>query len=294
MRSFARVAERQSFVRAADDLGISAAMVSRHVAWLEAQLDVRLLNRSTRNVELSEAGARYYPRCVALLERLEEVESDVSGLGAHPRGVLRVSTPMDFGQLYLRPAVREFLSLYPDISIEWHLDDRRVPLLDEGYDVAIRIGQLEDTALYARTLGAACIGCFAAPDYLAARGAPTAPRELQQHDVLEYALSPTPGRWRFGNTEVPVSWRLSANNGRVLADAAARALGIVRLPEFLVRDLVADGALLEVLEPYRSPPLPVHALYLHRRFRPAKVTAFLDFMAQCFASRPEQFALPAA
>ena len=286
MRTFCRVAELGSFSQAARQLQLSPAVVSRQVAALEQQLEIRLLNRSTRQVEMSEAGTRYYDDCLELLDRLDEMDARVGGHAKRPTGLLRVSAPLDFGLMYLRGAIREFLSREPGLRVEVHFEDRLVNLLDERFDVALRIGQLRDSSLVARKLGKACVACYASPDYLAMHGEPANPSELGSHQVLEYALSATPGRWLFTcrdeRTEVSVDWRLSANNGRALANAACEGLGIVRLPELLVTDHLAEGRLTEVLREFRSEPLDISLLYLQRRFNPAKVRSFSDFLAKHF------------
>jgi DNA-binding transcriptional LysR family regulator len=289
MRAFCNVVEHRGFTAAARRLESSPAAVSRQVSALEKHLGIRLLNRSTRQVELSEAGAAYYPRCLELIDQLDSLESEVGGFGTRPRGLLRLSVPMDFGQLFLRPAIREFISLCPDVRLEVHFEDRRVRLLEEQLDLAIRISRLADSTMVSRRLGQACIGCYASPDYLAQHGEPERPEDLVDHHVLEYALSATPGKWRFetaqGSFDVPVRWQLSANNGRALASNAARGLGIIRMPEFLVQDHLAAGSLLEVLAAFRSAPLDISVVYLHRKFKPAKITAFVEFLVEYFRNK---------
>ena len=286
MQTFCRVAELSSFSQAARQLEITPAMVSRQVSDLESHLGIRLLNRSTRLVELSEAGARYYPRCLELIEQLQVLESEASTTGMRPAGRLRVSAPMDFGQMYLRPAVREFLSMYPDVNLVLHLEDRLAELMKEQVDVAIRISHPRDSSLVARKLGQACLACYASPDYLAQHGEPDRPEDLQNHQALQYSYAAPSSRWRFEHKgrviEVPVNWRLSVNNGRALVDAATRGMGGTRVPEFLVQDQLKSGSLLEVLRPFRSRPMDISALYLHRKFKPAKISAFVDFLADWF------------
>lgn len=288
MRSFCRVAESGSFSEAARLLGLSAPLVSRHISDLEAHLGIRLFNRTTRRVELSEAGQQYYPQCVEWLEQLDNLEAQISGLGERPAGLLRVSVPMDFGRLFLGQAVREFLSRAPDVRMQVLYEDRAVRLLQEQVDVAIRIGQLEDSSLVAQKLGEACLGCYASPDYLASNGAPADPEQLLDHQLLEYTLARDQGHWRLGKHDIPLAGRsrLSGNNGRALAEAACRGLGIARLPEFLVQDHLQSAALVEVLEPFRSEPLQINAIYLQRNFKPAKLSAFLDYLAEFFARQP--------
>ncbi len=287
MRTFCYVAELSSFSRAADQLGITAPLVSRQITALEKHLGIRLFNRSTRKVELSEAGQRYFPKARALIEQLEQLESDVGDLGRRPGGLLRVSVPMDFGRLLLGQAFREFLSLFPDIRLQVLYQDRHVHLIDEHVDAVIRIGALQDSSLVSRGLGKACIGCYASPDYLQNHGEPQTPEALKTHQLLDYSLSRPPQQWHFDCNDCVIDsaglWRFSANNGRSLAEMASRGLGILRVPEFLVHDYLDDNRLVEVLADYRSQPLSISLLYLDRKFKPAKVTALADFLVQWFS-----------
>ncbi len=293
MRTFRSVAETGSFSETARLLNVSAPLVSRHVSDLETHLGVRLLHRTTRQVALSEAGAAYYRDCVALLEQLDAAEARAAGLGEHPTGRLRVSLPMDFGRLFLGPVLRAFLSRHPGVHLEVQYEDREVRLLEEQVDVAVRVGRLADSSLVARRLGEACIGCYASPDYLAVHGAPEDLAALDRHQLLPYTLSRTPGQWIFetpgGARAVSLQDRgaLACNNGRELADAACRGLGIVRLPEFLVADHLAETRLVEVLAGFRSRPLDISAVTLHRRFRPAKITAFIEFLVDHFEGQQD-------
>lgn len=286
MRTFCRVAELNSFSGAARSLELSPAVVTRQVAALEKELGLRLLNRSTRHVSLSEAGAQYYEGCIELLERADTLDAQVSGQAERATGLLRISAPMDFGRMYLQTAVREFLSREPGVRVEVIFEDRIVDLLEERFDMSLRVGQLKDSSLVARRLGSACIACYASPDYLALNGAPMHPDDLRNHQVLEYALSATPGKWLFQRAgkrmDQTVNSRFVANNGRALAESACEGLGIVRVPEFIVTDLEADGRLIEVLADFRSAPLDISLLYLQRRLNPAKVTLFADFLVDHF------------
>lgn len=286
MHTFCYVAELRSFSRAAEHLGITAPLVSRQISALEKHLGIRLFNRSTRKVELSEAGERYFPRALGLIEQLEQLESDVGDLGRRPGGLLRVSVPMDFGRLFLGQAFREFLSLFPDIRLQVLYEDRHVQLIDEHVDVVIRIGELKSSSMVSRHLGEACIGCYASPDYLQIHGEPTTPESLETHQLLDYSLSNTSRHWRFdvngSAIETAHRWCFSANNGRSLAEMASLGLGILRVPEFLVQDYINDHRLLEVLADYRSDPLEISLLYLQRKFKPVKITALADFLVQWF------------
>ena len=286
MRTFCRVAELNSFSGAARSLEMSPAVVTRQVAALEKDLGLRLLNRSTRHVSLSEAGAEYYDGCIELLERFDALESQVSGQAERASGLLRIAAPLDFGRMYLRGAIRQFLSREPGLKVEIFFEDRTVDLLNERFDMSLRVGQLQDSSLVARKLGQACVACYASPDYLAFKGEPKTPADMPNHQVLEYALSATPGKWQFqcgGKiAEQKVNWRFAANNGRALAEVATEGMGIVRLPEFLVTDHLRDGRLIEVLSDYRSAPLDISLLYLQRRLNPAKVRIFADFLVGHF------------
>jgi DNA-binding transcriptional LysR family regulator len=289
MQTFCRVAELNSFSGAARLLELSPAVVTRQVAALEEMLGTRLLNRSTRHVSLSEAGQQYYQECVDLLEQFEALEARAVGHAERATGLLRITAPLDFGRMYLRTAVREFLSLEPEVRVEVYFEDRLADLLDERFDMSLRIGRLPDSNLVVRKLGEVCIGCFASPDYLAANGEPGQPSDLAEHQVLEYSLSPTPGKWQFHQgrkvESASVQWRFASNNGRALADAACEGLGIVRLPEFLVADHLGNGRLIEVLSGHRSAPLDISILYLHRRLNPAKVRLFAEFLVGHFENK---------
>ena len=286
MKTFLAVADGQGFSAAAKALHTSAAMVSRRISSLEQHLGIRLFNRSTRRVELSEAGRKYYPRCRELIAQIDLVDTEISGLGHAPRGHLRLSIPMDFGRLFMQPALRAFLSRFPEIRMDVRLDDRHVDLIRDQVDLAVRIGHLPDSSLISRRLGQACIGCYASPDYLVQHGEPTHPNDLLDHQLLDYTLSKSPGRWQFETNgepfEISVQGRFSANNSRSLARAASHGLGIVRNPEFLVQDLLRSGRLIEILTPFRSAPLDICIVYLHRKFRPAAISACADFMAEFF------------
>lgn len=291
MTVFCRVVELQSFSAAARQLGMSPAMVSRHIAALEKQLGIRLLDRSTRLVQVSEAGQDYYQRCLVILEQVEALEQDTQLAGQQPRGLLKISAPMDFGQLYLLPAIRSFLCSCPDIRMEVHYEDRQVRLLDEHLDVLIRIAHLEDSSLVARPLAQTQICCYASPDYLALHGEPQHPSDLINHTTLRYLYNSEQESWTFQDQEsqtiqVPLNWRMTTNNGRSLAEAASHGLGIIRNPEFLVADYVRNGQLIEILKPFRSEPLDISAVYPHQRFRPAKTAAFVDFLMDYFKEKP--------
>lgn len=288
MAVYRRVVELDGFAAAARDLRMSNGSVSKHVARLEEQLSVRLLNRTTRRISLTEAGRGFYERCVRILDEVEEAKASAASESGSPRGTLRVNAPMSFGIRHLAQALPEFMARYPDLAVDLSLNDRYVSLLDEGYDVAVRIGSLADSGLVARRVGTSRLLPVAAPSYLAARGEPQTPRDLLGHECLSYTLRSSGGEWRFHGPEGPVSVRVSGrlrvDNGDVLATAAAAGLGIVLSPAFLVDDLLRDGRLRVVLPGYRTESADIHAVFPHSRHLSAKVRVFVDFLAEKFGS----------
>jgi DNA-binding transcriptional LysR family regulator len=289
---FVRVVERGSFTLAADELELSRAVVSKYVSRLEERLGARLLHRTTRRLSLTEAGAALFEASRGALERIEEAEGAVAQLQSEPRGRLRVSAPMSFGILHLGPAIAEFARLHPRVSLDMRLDDRFVNLVEEGIDVALRIGALTDSSLVARRLAGTRMLVCAAPAYLAELGEPETPEDLASHDCLIYSYLSSANVWRFtapDGREVPVAvnGRFRINNGIVLAEAAAAGHGILLTPSFYVGPMLRDGRLKRILADYRLPELGIHAVYPERAQVPPKVRAFVDFLAQRFGRRPE-------
>jgi DNA-binding transcriptional LysR family regulator len=289
---FVRVVERGSFTLAADDLGLSRAVVSKYLTRLEDRLGARLLHRTTRRLSLTEAGAALFEASRGAIERIEEAEAAVAQLQAKPRGRLRVSAPMSFGILQLGPAIADFSREHPEVTLDMRLDDRYVNLVEEGYDVAIRIGALTDSSLVARKLATtSCVAC-ASPEYLAREGEPGTPADLAAHDCLIYSYLSTANVWRFtapDGREIPVavagSYRI--NNGIVLAEAAQAGHGILMAPTFYVGHLLREGRLRRILATYRLPELGIHAVYPQREHVPPKVRVFVDFFARRFGRKPE-------
>jgi DNA-binding transcriptional LysR family regulator len=291
MAAFVRVVEARTFTQAAERLGWSKSVVSRRIAELEERLDVRLLNRSTRRLSLTEAGQAFYERCARILADVDETEQAVSSLHAAPRGLLRVNAPMTFGMLHLAPAISAFLERYPEMEIDLALNDRFVDLIDEGFDLALRIGDLPDSSLVARKLAPCRRVICAGPDYLSRRGEPRDPAALAGYDALLYSNLANAETWRLTDRAgrehtVRVKSRLRVNNGDVLREAAAAGLGLALLPTFIVADAIADGRLKPVLCDYRPPPTAVHAVYPHNRHLSTKVRAFVDFLAERFGPPP--------
>ena len=289
---FVRVVERGSFTLAADELELSRAVVSKYVSRLEERLGARLLNRTTRRLALTEAGAALFEASRGALERIEEAESAVAQLQSEPRGRLRVSAPMSFGILHLGAAMTEFAQAYPRITLDVRLDDRFVNLVEEGVDMAVRIGALTDSSLVARKLTSSRSIVCASPGYLAEQGRPETPEDLASHDCLLYSYLSSANVWRFSGPDgrdipVAVKGSLRINNGIVLAEAAAAGRGIVLAPSFYVAPMLRDGRLERILPNYRLPELGIHAVYPQRDHVPPKVRAFVDFLARRFGRKPE-------
>ncbi len=288
MAIFTKVVEGASFAGAARHFRISPAAVSKGVQALETRLSVRLLNRTTRRVTPTEVGLRYYRECLRILAEVDEAERAASDLNATPRGLLRISAPYAFGTAHIAPAIADYLASHPDVSVELALDDRFVGLLEEGFDLAIRVGELPDSTLIARRLIDARTVLCASPQYLERHGGPRTIGDLSRHNCLVYPLSGPGGDWRFvgpdgGEETVEVSGRFIANNIDVLRVLALRGEGIVRLPLFVSERDLATGRLVRLLPSYELKAFPVHAVYPHGPFLSAKVRTFVDFIAARFA-----------
>jgi DNA-binding transcriptional LysR family regulator len=291
LEAFVKVAETRSFSEAARRLRSSKSVISRLIAGLEAELGARLFHRTTRSMTLTEAGRSYFERAARILADLEEANLSVSQLQAAPRGKLRVNAPMSFGFLHLASALGDFISRYPEVEIDVTLNDRFVDLVEEGFDVAVRIGSLEDSSLVARKLAPIRRAICASPDYLKARGVPPSPEHLKAHDCLCNSNLPAGREWRFVTADgktflVEVKGPLTANNGDALKVAALRGLGFAYLPTFIVGSDLQAGALVTVLDKFIPQDLTLHAVYPHSRHLSPKVRAFVDFLAERFGPRP--------
>lgn len=291
MEAFARVAEARSFSEAARRLRSSKSVISRHVAALEAELGARLFHRTTRSLTLTEVGRAYYDRVGRILADIDEANQSVTVLQAAPRGRLRVNAPMSFGFLHLAPAVPDFLARYPEVEVEMTMNDRYVDLVDEGFDVAVRIGRLGDSSLVARKLAPIRRAVCASPAYFDAHGVPETPTDLIRHSCLCYSNVAATDEWRFSSPDgrpwpVEVKGRLRANNGDALRVAALAGAGLTYTPTFIIgRDLQA-GSLVAVLGEFVPQDTAVHAVYPHSRHLSPKVRAFVDFLAERFGPRP--------
>jgi DNA-binding transcriptional LysR family regulator len=291
LNAFARVVEAGSFAGAADRLDVSVSAVSRRVAELEAHLGARLVNRTTRRLSLTESGQAFYERCVQLLADLEEAEEEVSASAIVPRGTLKITASISFGVGYLAAAIAEFERQHPQVRVDIELSDRALDLVDEGIDLAIRIGDIGSQALIGRRIGVAQMLCCAAPSYLARHPPPRTPADLASHPCLTYEYSSGGNVWRFVDAagrvhDVTVNGPAHANNGAMLAALAVAGVGINLEPDFIVAGDVRAGRLVRLLPGYTAPPIPSNAAYPSRRHLSAKVRSFVDFLVQRFADDP--------
>ncbi|HZQ74141.1 MAG TPA: LysR family transcriptional regulator [Burkholderiales bacterium] len=296
MKVFGQVVESGSFAKAAERLDLSTSATSRLVAELEAHLQTRLLNRTTRRVSLTESGRAFYERTVQLLADLEEAEHEATRAAVVPRGTIRLTTSVNFGVRHLAPAIAGFLARHPELRFDVSLSDRMVDLVEEGFDLAIRIGRPGADHLVARKLGETRVVPCASPAYLAAHGAPQAPEDLERHNCFTYEYVQPRNVWRFrdaAGTEraVRVNGSLHSNNGDLLAEAAARGAGIVFEPAFIVGPDVRSGRLVPLLQDFEPAPVPIYAVYPSRKHLSAKVRLFVDFLLSAFA-HTEDWNLP--
>jgi DNA-binding transcriptional LysR family regulator len=287
---FLKVVEAHGFAAAARRLETTPASVSRQVKALEQRLGVRLLQRTTRKLSLTDAGDRYYSECARLLRELEELEQGLTAASLEPKGDLRIVAPMSFGQRRLAPIAARFAASHPKLRMSLLLEDRESDLLEEGADLAIRIGYPADSSLVGRAIAPVPRHLCASPAYLQRRGYPRVPEDLLQHDCLHYSLISEREEWTFrgddGERTLAISGSFCSNNGDVLAEAAAQGLGITLLPDFIVEAQLADGRLVKVLEEFARAPLTLFALYPSRQHVPAKTRLFIASLIDHFAVRP--------
>ncbi|MCA8866013.1 MULTISPECIES: LysR family transcriptional regulator [unclassified Halomonas] len=284
--AFVRVAELGSYTRAAEALDLSRTRVSRQVMALEETLGARLIQRTTRRLHLTEAGERYLVRAQGILQALDEAAAEVGQGTSDVRGRLRVNGPMSFGTRYLAPLVAQFMQAHPALEVRLDLNDRRVDLLEEGYDLAIRIGSLPDSSLVARRLTRCRLLFCASPEYLSIHGEPRSVKDLAEHRCLRYRSGQQSADWQIATQSLTVNGPLESNNGDVLTHVAEAGLGIAQQPSFLVTESIASGRLVPILA--NEPPvrLDVHALYPARRYLPAKVERFIDLLTEAWGDPP--------
>ncbi|MDJ0778034.1 MAG: LysR family transcriptional regulator [Gammaproteobacteria bacterium] len=290
MGTFVQVVDGGSFSAAADRLGLSRAQVSKSVMQLEAHLDTRLLNRTTRRISLTDSGRLYYARCLDILDDIAEAEECAREDTTAARGVLTVGAPTSFGLLHLQPLIPAFLAVNPGVQISLSLADRFLDVVAEGFDVAVRIAELEDSSLVARRLAPCRRVLCASPAYLEKNGTPRVPQDLAIHACLVYSNELRPDTWTLhgpaGSERVTVNGPVCADNGDVLCAAAEAGLGVTLLPTFIVGDGLRAGRLVSVLDDYCPPDLTINAVYPSRRYLAAKVRSFVDYLAVAFAGEP--------
>ncbi|MFP3542707.1 LysR family transcriptional regulator [Rhizobium sp. SIMBA_035] len=288
---FAKVAEERSFARAAKTLGVSVATVSRGVARLEERLGARLFNRTSRQLSLTEFGARLSDRASRIYCEAEEMENAARELSSRPRGLIRLAVPMSFGLRWVAPILPDFFEQYPDISIDLHMSDASVDLVGDGFDAALRIAVLPDSSLVARRLAPVAPFILAAPAYLEKYGCPDHPRDLAAHHLLGYSYRPKQDVWRLKNRQgdeeyVTPSGPLRATNSEALVPLALRGLGICELPEFLASEYLADGRLKAILPDWTLPSGALYFVTPSARARPAKIEALSEFMIARLSNPP--------
>ncbi|NJA88428.1 LysR family transcriptional regulator [Rhodocyclus tenuis] len=289
MRIFVQVAEAGSFAGVAQRLNVARSVVTRQVAALEAHLGVKLLARSTRRLSLTSAGASYLEKCREILTLLELAEGGLHDEDRQARGHLRVTLPFSFGLHRLMPIFGEFSAEHPDISLELDFNDRRVNLIEGGFDLAIRIGERLDPGDVARKIGRSQSIVVASPAYLARRGRPQHPRELAAHDCFGYVLS-SRSNWSFiidGQMQTfPIAGRIEANSGDALLAAAIQGLGITCAPTFIAEAAVRDGRLLRILDDFACPEFGIYAVFPGNRYLPQRVRVLVDTLAERLAAAP--------
>ena len=295
MRVFAAVVDAGSFVGASGALDMSKAAVSRHVAELESRLKVRLLHRTTRKLSLTPEGEVFHARCRELLGGVDEAEAEITSHAGEASGLLRINVPFSFGLLHLAPLWVEFMAQHPRVTLDVTLADRVVDLVEEGYDMAVRIARLPNSSLISRRLTSTRLVLCASPGYLQARGQPTHPADLAQHDVLAYSLFSMGEQWEFtrpdaaagelATVSVKVTPRMRTNSGDTCRVAALRHQGIVLQPTFMVGPDLLAGRLVEVMPAWRSVEMGVYAVYPSRKFVAPKVRLMIDFLVNAFRMR---------
>ena len=292
MTVFKRVVDASSFSRAADSLEMPRASVSTVVQNLEGHLGVRLLNRTTRSVQVTGDGALYYEYCARILAEVSDAESALSNKRQSPRGTIRVDTSATFATNVLIPVLRDFNARYPDIAVKLGIADRNVDLVQEGVDCVIRIGVLDDSSLVARTIGSVRMTTCAAPAYLEQMGEPATPDDLERHRAVNYFSART-GRVYPFEFEVdgalvrkPMEGILAVNDGQVYITSALEALGMIQVPRFMVAKPIDAGALREILRGFPSPPIPLSILYPHRRLSMC-VRVFSEWVHELAQQNPD-------
>jgi DNA-binding transcriptional LysR family regulator len=290
LRAFVKVVELGSFSEAGRQLRLSRSAISKYIGDLEQSLGVQLLNRTTRHASPNENGQAYFERALNVLAEIDAADQAVAQLQATPRGLLRVNAPMSFGTLQLGPAIADFMALYPELQIQLILSDEQIDPVQDGFDVTLRIADLESSSLIARKIVPIQRLICASPDYLAKHGTPGHPSDLRSHSLLTYGFLLTGNQWKLtgkdGDHWIQPKWTLCANNAEVLRDAAIKGRGIALLPSFLAAEALREKALHSFLPEYNAPALTLYAIYPPTRHLAVKVRLFIDFLADRFSGVP--------
>ena len=289
MRVFTKVVETGSFIAASEAMGISRPMASKLVAQLEHNLGVKLLTRTTRTLSMTEAGRSFYTRCIDIFERIDEAVQEAGNLRIEPKGQLRISAPHSFGRKHLARSIALFQQAYPDIDIDLTLNDRVIDIVDEGFDLAIRIGHLANSNLIARKLSDCELKVCAAPSYIEAKGMPKTPSELQEHNCLAYCFLAEGKNWRLMKDDktytAKVSGNFQANSGDAVVEAAVAGLGIVMEPVFMAAPYLQSEELIPLLGDYEIAPRGIYAVYPQDRLLPQKTRVFIDFLVKDYCNK---------
>jgi DNA-binding transcriptional LysR family regulator len=288
---FVRVVESGSFTAAAERLEISKSVVSKYVTRLEDHLGARLLNRTTRRLSLTEVGRVFYDRSRKGLADIEEAQQEVSRLQGEPRGTLRINVPMSFGILHVAPALPEFQRQYPELTVDMNLDDRKIDVIEEGFDVSVRISELPDSSLVARRIAPCRHAVVASPSYLGKHGTPRTPDDLRDHNVITYRYQDSANKWHFRmkdseSTSVDVSGTSMMNNSLAIREAVLEGIGVTRAPTFVVGKDIQEGRLVKLLAGYEILQVAIFLVYPQRRHLSPKIRAFVEFMAARISETP--------
>ncbi|MGR8932177.1 MAG: LysR family transcriptional regulator [Gammaproteobacteria bacterium] len=286
MQVFCRIVELGTFSAVAKEMKLSTMMISKYMAQLEASLGVMLLNRTTRSLSLTSAGEAYYNRGKQLLEDLAELEASTAQQNERVAGHLKISAPIDFGGIYMVPAIEQYMRRYPEMRVLMSLDNKPPNLRDGSFDISLLVTDKLDPGVVARKIAETELCTYASPSYLAEKGTPYYIDDLVRHRCLHYVDTPHGDYWLF-NVEGQMrkfrsDWMLASNNGRALCQAAALGMGIVQAPRLSVVPYLHSGELVEILREFRRPSVAVYATYLQRRFYPAKLSSFVDFLLAYF------------
>lgn len=286
LKAFAKVMETGSFSEAGRQLRLSRSAISKYVAELEESLGVQLLNRTTRHASPNENGQLYFERALVVLSELDAADQAVTHLQSTPRGLLRINAPMSFGTIRLGPALADFMVKYPEMQLQLVLSDDLIDPVQDGFDVTLRIAELESSSLIARKIAPMPRVICASPDYLERHGTPHHPQDLRDHVSLTYGFLLTGNQWKLtgadGEHWIQPAWSLCVNNAEVLRDVAVKGRGIALIPEFIAGEALKNKKLQVILKDFWAPPLALYAIYPPTRHLSVKVRLFIDFLVERF------------